>query len=169
MFPKVVNGLPAHVLLAHFAVVATPAIAALLIAAVAIPAARDRIGIFGPILALVDIALVQVTADAGEWFKRQLEAKVGAAPAIEHHASLGDSLLFFAIGMFVLFSLWWLATATEGRRFAGRVPVISGVLSNSVVKILLGVASVGLGLATLYYVYLVGDSGAHAVWDGVLG
>ena len=69
--PTVVNGLPAHVLLVHFAVVLIPATAFLLILSVVVArcpgthrglrtTARTGHGVF-----------VQVTANAGAWFRGQ--------------------------------------------------------------------------------------------------
>jgi hypothetical protein len=64
--PTEIHGLPAHVLLVHAVVVLIPLSALLVVLSAAWPAARRRIGVASPLLALVNLALVPVTTHAGE-------------------------------------------------------------------------------------------------------
>ena len=64
--PTEINGLPAHVLLIHLTVVALPAAAAATVASAAWPAARRRLGIGTPLIALVPLISVPPTVRAGE-------------------------------------------------------------------------------------------------------
>jgi hypothetical protein len=107
--PVKIAGLPAHVLLIHAVVVLLPLAAAMLVAGAVWPAARRKLGFLTPALALVVLALVPVTTHAGEWLKDRLpETK-----AIQKHAELGDTLLPWAVGIFVVAAaIWWL-----GRRY----------------------------------------------------
>ena len=110
-----VNGLPLHVLLVHFVVVLVPltAIAALLVPIW--PAARRRLGIVVPLLALFDLVLVPIVTQAGEW----LLARVPSTPLIQAHAALGRTLLPWVIALFASAQLLCLAILGEyiGRMF----------------------------------------------------
>ena len=162
--PTVVNGLPAHVLLVHFAVVLIPATALLLILSVAWPAARERIGLFGPMLALVTVVFVQVTANAGEWFEEQ----VGTFPALEEHTSLGDTMVFWSLGAFLLYAVWWFISSTRGQQLLTKSAPVHRIATNKIVLAVVGVIAVVVALGSLWHGYQVGDSGAKAVWDGVV-
>jgi hypothetical protein len=82
------NGLPLHVLLVHFVVIVVP-LAALCTVLAAWPAARRRLGIVTPIIALAALIAVPITTDAGQW----LEARVGHSELIAAHKALGETLL----------------------------------------------------------------------------
>jgi uncharacterized membrane protein len=158
---SLVNGLPAHVLLVHFVVVLVP-LTALALAVCAIwPAAAQRMGIVLPLLALVTLTSVPLTTQAGEW----LEEHVDGDALVRRHAELGDGLLPWAGGLFVLAVIvWWAARRTSAsasgtsrgtRRSAAPVRIAAAVLSL--------VVSVG----AVVDVYRIGDSGAKAAWhDG---
>ena len=83
MGPTQINGLPAHVLLVHLVVVFVPIAALMLIASVAWPAARRRLGVGTPLVALIPLVVVPVTTHAGEWLKDRLPEN----PRIERHAA----------------------------------------------------------------------------------
>ena len=71
-----INGLPAHVLLIHFVVIVVPLAALCALLAVAWPAARRRLGIVTPLIALAALVSVPLTTEAGEW----LEERVAETP-----------------------------------------------------------------------------------------
>lgn len=128
MGPTVINGLPAHVLLVHLVVVFVPLAALALVLSAVWPAARRRLGIITPILALVAVAVIPPTTHAGAWLVR----RVDPSPQVRAHAELADGLLPWAIGMFLLAAaLWvvftkvgWLGRASVRRAAPDREPAL---------------------------------------------
>ena len=158
---SLVNGLPAHILLVHFVVVFVPLTALALVVCAVWPRAAQRMGIVLPLLALVTLACVPVTTDAGEW----LEGHVGSDALVRRHAELGDSLLPWAGGLFLLaVVVWWAARRTAASA--------SGTSSGSrwsaaPVRIAAAVLSLVVCVGATVDVYRIGDSGAKAAWhDG---
>ncbi|WP_067813179.1 DUF2231 domain-containing protein [Nocardia inohanensis] len=149
------NGLPAHVLLVHAMVVLVPLTALLLIVSAVWPAARRRLIWPAAVLAVVVTALTPLTTEAGEW----LEQRLGASPAIEKHAELGDQMLNYVLALLFTAVMLVIVHVTEGR---GR-PVPRFMLA--IVAVLVVAASVSATVQT----YRVGDSGAQAVWGGIGG
>ncbi|MGV9664673.1 DUF2231 domain-containing protein [Nocardia niigatensis] len=148
------NGLPAHVLLVHVIVVLVPLTAVLLIMCALWPAARSRLIWPAVLLAVLVTVLTPVTVEAGEWFQRQL----GMPPGVDEHARLGHQMLYFVPPLLISAAILAFAHVRRGR---GK-PVGRAVLA---VIALLVIAS---GAAAGWQTYRVGDSGAHAVWNGVL-
>ncbi|MEW2400935.1 DUF2231 domain-containing protein [Streptomyces sp. NPDC046862] len=158
---SLINGLPAHILLVHFVVVLVP-LTALALAVCAIwPKAAQRMGIVLPLLALVTLVSVPLTTQAGEW----LEEHVDSNALVRRHAELGDGLLPWAGGLFLLAVLiWWVAgraatsgSGTSGRRRRSAAPV----------RVAAAVLSLAVAVGAVVDVYRIGDSGAKAAWhDG---
>jgi hypothetical protein len=79
-------------------------------------------------------------------------------------------LLYYAIPLFVVAVVVWVI----GRYRDGAV--VPGLAAERTVArevpawltAVVGVVAVGLAVATTIQLYRVGDSGAHAVWDGTL-
>jgi hypothetical protein len=148
-----INGLPAHILLNHFVVVLGPLAAVLAILCALWPAARRRLIWLVVLLAVTTLALTPLTVDAGEW----LESKVGASPAVNQHAQLGDTLVYMEAAL------------------AATVIVLAGVhvrqARAGTVKFALhavvGVLVIAAAVATLVQTYRVGESGARAAWGTV--
>ncbi|WP_338673798.1 DUF2231 domain-containing protein [Streptomyces sp. SCSIO 30461] len=162
MFPDVINGIPAHALYVHAVVVLLPLTAVLLVVSALWPTVMRRLGISLPVLALVSLALVPVTTSAGEW----LEQRVQENALVERHAELGEQLLPWAAGLFVVtVAVWWVY-----RRAIGNGPTDLRVSwpPMGAVSVPLWIAAVVLALAvgagTIVQVYRIGDSGAQAVW-----
>ncbi|WP_374010765.1 hypothetical protein [Leifsonia sp. LS-T14] len=153
-----VNGLPLHVLLVHFVVVLVPltAIAALLVPIW--PAARRRLGIVVPLLALADLILVPVVTSAGEW----LQARVPSTPLIVQHAALGHTLLPWVIALFVFAVVQWAWFFFVDRPDSPRQP---SVVVRRVVRIVLIVAALVLTVGTVVEVVLIGEAGSRAIWE----
>jgi hypothetical protein len=161
---SLVNGLPAHVLLVHFVVVLVPLTALALVVCAVWPKAARRLGPLLPLLAFVALVSVPLTTQAGEW----LEGHVDGNALVRRHAELGDGLLPWAAGLFVLAAaVWWAGrrqstpdaaqpgSPTTARRYALPLRITFAVLS-------LAVAS-----GAVVDVYRIGDSGAKAAWhDG---
>ena len=64
--PESVFGLPVHPLAVHATVVLVPLAALALLAHVLVPAARQRLGIVTPVLAVVALVLVPISTSSGE-------------------------------------------------------------------------------------------------------
>ncbi|NHC46402.1 DUF2231 domain-containing protein [Motilibacter aurantiacus] len=154
MGPTQLSGLPAHPLLVHLVVASVPLAALLVTLAAVWPAARRRLGVLPPLVALVALVAVPVTANAGEWLADALQGGLAQPlPAVERHEDIANRLLPWVIGLFVVAVGAWALL----RRAV--VPVALRAL----VAVLAVVVSVGSTVA----VYQAGHSGAEAVWDGV--
>ncbi|MET8132068.1 MULTISPECIES: DUF2231 domain-containing protein [unclassified Streptomyces] len=154
----VVNGLPAHILFVHFVIVLVPLSALALIVCAVWPGAARRLGLLLPVLALVTLATVPVSTHAGEW----LEQHVGSDPLVRKHAELGDGLLPWALGLFVISAvIWWTArsSAPAADGTAGGSWSSSALARGAVVIVSLAVA-----VGAVVDVYRIGDSGAKAAW-----
>ncbi len=163
----IINGLPAHVLFVHVIVVLVPLTSVALVASVIWPAWIHRLGVVLPLLALITLASLPFTVHAGEW----LEKRTASNALIRRHAELGDTLLPWVLGLFVLtVVVWWFgrrtpaasATAPETDRREG-----TAVLSTPV-RIAAIVLSVAVAAGSVVQVYRIGDSGAKAAWHNKL-
>lgn len=120
-----INGLPAHALLVHVVVMLVPLAALLVILAAAWPAAQRRFGLITPLVAAAALVAVPVTTNAGEWLKQH----VTPGPLISAHAELGDELLPWVIGLFVVAVAVWVVhyrtnrSAVASERAAARSTV----------------------------------------------
>ncbi|MFB7242037.1 hypothetical protein CW362_07080 [Streptomyces populi] len=156
---SLVNGLPAHVLLVHFVVVLVPLTALALVVCAIWPEAARRLGVVLPLLALVTLVSVPLTSNAGEW----LEGHVADNALVRRHAELGDGLLPWAGGLFVLaVVLWWKVGRTAASGAADATPRPATPVRAAAVVLSLVVAA-----GAVVDVYRIGDSGAKAAWhDG---
>ncbi len=152
-----INGLPAHILLIHLVVIGIPVAAALTVLSAVWPAARRRLGIITPIVAGLALISVPITTHAGKW----LQARVFNGftnPLIVRHAELGEELLPWSIGLFVVAVAAWgvpiLAARSDG-----------SVLGSTWVKIVIGVLAVAFAVVSVVQVYRIGDAGAKAAWS----
>ncbi len=150
---SLINGLPAHVLLVHLIVVLAPLTAVLAILCAVWPAARRRLVWLVLALALITMITTPLTTEAGEW----LEHKVGESPAVEAHAELGDTMLYFAIALLIAAALLTFLHLRESR---GSV--------NTVVAVVIAAVVVLASVATTVQVYRIGDSGARASWGDLV-
>lgn len=143
-----INGIPLHPLVVHAVVVLLP-LATLGTIAIALRPRWRRP--YGPLVvgaALVATVLCPVATSSGE----ALEKRVGDPG---EHASLGDTLVWFALALLVLSALLvYLQRRSDGEGGATRGRAIQ------VVVVLAVIAALGSGVQ----VYRVGDSGARAAW-----
>ncbi|MFJ5031903.1 DUF2231 domain-containing protein [Streptomyces sp. NPDC088560] len=153
-----INGLPAHVLFVHVVVVLIPLTALALVTAAVWPRAARRLGLVLPLAAFVALVSVPLTTHAGEWLERHVDSD----PLVRRHTELGDGLLPWALGLFVLATLVWWA----GRRTAAESGRGGGALRWSAlpVRIVVGVLSLAVAVGAVVDVYRIGDSGAKAAW-----
>ncbi|QXE33862.1 hypothetical protein KQY30_05695 [Streptomyces sp. GMY02] len=157
---SLINGLPVHVLLVHFVVVLVPLAALALVVCVIWPKAAQRMGIVLPLLALVALVSVPLTTGSGEW----LEAHVDSNALVRRHAALGDGLLPWSAGLFVLaVVVWW----AYGRATAPGSGTPGGTRrwSTTPVRVAAVVLSLVVAAGAAVDVYRIGDSGAKAVWS----
>ena len=155
------NGLPLHVLIVHAVVIVVPLAALCALLTAFWPAARRRLGIVTPLVALAALVLVPLAVQAGEWLQSRL---VNVTPLLGAHTSLGKTLLPWVIGLFlvaVLQWVWYRYIAAEGARFSSAVPSRSARLA---VRIVLNVIAVVSAIGAVVTVALIGESGSRAVW-----
>lgn len=151
------NGLPTHILLIHLVVIGVPVAGLLTVLSAVWPAARRRLGIGTPLVALLALISVPITTQAGEW----LQARVFGGftnPLIVEHARIGDELLPWAVGLFLVAVLAWgfpVLAARQGR----------AALESTGVRIAVGVLAVALAGVASFQVYRIGDAGAQAAWS----
>ncbi|MDQ6657604.1 MAG: hypothetical protein M3Z00_05155, partial [Actinomycetota bacterium] len=116
----VINGLPAHLLLVHAVVVFVPVAALLIVLSAAWPAARRKLGIVTPIIAMMTLVMVPITTSAGRWLLDRLSFRESNA-LVMIHANLGGDLLPWVIGMCAGAVLVWGLPRLAGRGTAGRL------------------------------------------------
>lgn len=163
MGPTTFNGLPIHPLFVHLVVVLVPLSALLLVLSLCWPAARRRLGIATPVVALVTLILVPLTTHAGEWLIR----RVPRDPLVRAHAELGDQLLVWSIGVFLVALVWWAAHLPRVREWWGtRTGSTPGRVSQ-VLAIGLAVVGIALAVGSVVQIYRIGESGSKAVWHEV--
>ena len=153
---SLVNGLPAHVLFVHFVVVMVPLSALVLVVCALGPKAARRLGLILPALAFVTLVSVPLTTQAGEWLERHVDSDA----LVRRHAELGDGLLPWAAGLFVLATaVWWTTRRTPAPQDAPARP-----RGGAVVRIAAAVLSVVVAAGAVVDIYRIGDSGAKAAW-----
>ncbi|MFJ8358175.1 DUF2231 domain-containing protein [Streptomyces sp. NPDC093984] len=151
----VVNGLPAHVLFVHFVVVLVPLSALALVVSALWPRAARRLGLILPVLAFVTLVTVPLTSHAGEWLERHVDSD----PLVRKHAELGDGLLPWALGLFLLATaVWWTARTPAPQGAA------AGPRGGAVVRVAAAALSLVVAVGAVVDVYRIGDSGAKAAW-----
>jgi hypothetical protein len=159
MFTQV-NGLPVHVLVVHLVVVLVPVAALLAIAQAWSPAVRRWAGILGPLLCLGALVMVPVATSAGEW----LQERLPETARIERHADLGGQLWPFVLALFVLSAAgWWL-----DRREPADRELAGSARGSAPLQLIVAVLVTVVALGTIVQVVRIGDSGAKAVWKGVV-
>ncbi len=183
--PDEISGLPAHVLLVHAVVVLVPLAALVLVLAALWPAFRRRAGMMVPLLALVALVMVPITTSAGEW----LERRVPRSHLIHEHTELGDTLLPWALGLFVLAAAVWVlyrwnrspfsehratsaadtdngADGGTGEGAEGQMPVPQRPRGLTALRVVIAVLALAVSVGAVVQTYRIGDSGARAAWQG---
>jgi hypothetical protein len=154
------NGLPIHVLVVHYVVIIVPLTALCLVLAAAWPAARRRLGIVTPILALSALISVLITTEAGE----ALQEQVAETALSELHTQLGENLLPWVIVLFVVaLAQWvWHRFFTGAGRFAR---VVTSRPARLVITVILTLAVATAAIGSVVTVVIIGESGARAAWE----
>jgi hypothetical protein len=159
--PGEVNGLPAHVLLIHLTVVALPTAAAATVASAAWPAARRRLGVGTPLIALIALICVPITVSAGQW----LYDRVHHNARIDRHYQLGHQLLPWAIALFLVAAIeyaWFQYGVPRLEAANGQTATRSGFGTTSLIAVVATVFALVVGVGSVVQVYRIGDSGARA-------
>ena len=148
------NGLPVHALLVHFIVALAPLTGLLVILCAIWPAARQRLVWPTLVLAVSVDGMTPLVTDSGEW----LENHVEKSELIEKHASLGDTMIYFALALLVAAIL---VTVEHVRANRGK-PLSTALTA------LIAVFVVVAAAATTVQVVRIGHSGAESVWSDAL-
>lgn len=156
------NGLPLHPLFVHAVVMLVPIASIVAILGSVWPAARRKLGIVTPLLALAAAGSAAFTMQAGEW----LEGHVDETKLLETHTDGADAVPPWIIFMVLAVGAQWVWFKLQDRRAsAGQAPLLSAPLSLAVAWILATLVIVSaVGATTI--IAIVGDAGAKAVWDG---
>jgi len=157
MGPVVIRGLPAHILLVHVVLAAVPIAALLLIVCAVWPAARRRVGIVLPIVALGALLTVPVTTHAGDWLQRRLP---NTAP-IRHHVALGLQMLPWMKWFFVVALLVWVWDVASRREHPA-----SALIHGTPGRVLVAILAVGISVGVMQQLVRTGEAGSRAVWTG---
>lgn len=147
---SLINGLPVHPLVLHVTVVFIPLAALGLILMALLPRFGARFGWVVSATAAVALAFSFVTKESGE----QLEKIVGE-PGFDH-AEWGDLIPIVAGVLFLMTVILWLAQRSWAKKSDGGKGLI----------IILGILSVVVAGASMFMVYMAGDTGAKSVWEG---
>jgi hypothetical protein len=161
-----VNGLPAHVLVVHAVVVLIPLAALMAVLGALWPAARRRLGVLTPLVALVALVSVPLATQAGEW----LEEHVPESPLVEQHAGYGDAVLGWAVGLFAVTCVLWFGGMRADRHRVSEGPgraadPVSAWAGRPWARAVAAAVTVVVAAGSTFAVYRAGDSGARAAWQ----
>ena len=154
-------GLPLHPLVVHAAVVLVPLLVLAGVAYAFVPGWRARVGWLALVLSVAAPLAALLAKQSGGELQDVLIAKNYPPQILDQvaaHAGYGDLTFWFTLGLGILTAALVLATGGHPRAAAlpswVRPALMAGV---AVFAVLSGI-----------YVFLTGDSGATAVWTGVL-
>ncbi|NUT93415.1 MAG: hypothetical protein HOY78_15475 [Saccharothrix sp.] len=158
-------GLPAHPLLVHAVVVLLPLSAVIAAALAVVPRWRQRYA--WPLLGLtvLGVGAVWPAQEAGE----QLEARLASLenPLIQRHAELGNDLLPFALGFFVVVVALLVAGRLADRERTAAADDTTVPKTWRRISVVVAVLVIAAGAATTVQTVRIGHSGSTAVWTGV--
>ncbi|GAA1087283.1 DUF2231 domain-containing protein [Tsukamurella strandjordii] len=157
-----IAGIPSHPLFVHGAVVLTPIAALFVVAAAWWPAARARLAIGTPVLALVAALACFVATQSGERLE-QRPAMARMRAQIAAHETQGNATFYWSLAVLVLGIAVWAGSSPTVR---GRVPG-AAVLSGRAGTVVLGVLATAAAAAVIVGVVAAGHSGATMVWSGI--
>ncbi len=141
------RGLPVHVLVVHAVVVGVPLMALVTTVVAFVPRWRARVGW----LVVVADGLLAVVVLVARASGQRLLARIGTSDAIRAHTTLGNQMIWFALGLLVAAVL----VALVGRR-SGALPRGAAVLA------------LVAALAATGWVARTGEAGSNAVWKTVI-
>jgi len=154
-------GIPAHPLLIHAAVVFLPLLALAAVIYAVVPKLRNRIGWVTFLLAIAGPISALLAKLSGERLRDRLIAANFPPEILDKvntHMDYGDRTWWFSLALGIVTLA--LIFTTSGNRHAPKVPTW--------VNLALSVVVIALAVGTAIYVFLTGDSGAHAVWENAV-
>lgn len=140
-----ISGLPVHALVVHFAVVLLPLATASMVAAIYVPKYKTKYALASLIGVFLGTGAAVIAKQSGE----ELAARIGTP---QTHARIGSLLPYLAIVFFFAALIW--VRRTRNRRAHGMD--------------LFGNITALLGVGVIALTFLVGHTGAQAVWRGKL-
>ncbi|GLW90251.1 DUF2231 domain-containing protein [Actinokineospora globicatena] len=149
--PEFIDGLPLHALVVHAVVVLVPLAVLGTIVIAVWPAARRRYGWLVVGFAAVAAVLTPIASSSGE----DLEKRLPENDLIKAHEELGDTLIWFVLGLLVVVTALMVVSTRSAEAWTKPAVIVLAVLC------------VGAGVAAGIHTYRVGDAGARAVWDGI--
>jgi uncharacterized membrane protein len=161
---SLLNGLPIHVLVIHVVVILVPLAALCLVLGAAWPAARARLGIATPLVALVAAISTFIAVEAGE----VLQTQVASTALSRAHTAIGEDLRPWVVALFALAVIqwvWYRGFTGTGRYSTTLTSRNARLAITLVLAIAIGVVAVGAVVETV----LIGESGARAAWESRLG
>ncbi|MEV4538892.1 DUF2231 domain-containing protein [Asanoa sp. NPDC049518] len=155
-------GIPAHPLIIHVAVVFIPLLCLGAVVYAVVPRVRGKIGWAVGALAVISPIAAWFAMESGENLRDRLVAAGFSQEILDkvnQHQSYGDRTWWFTLALGVV-TLVLLFVTSGSRRAPHHLPI--GV------TLAISVVVIALAVATAIYVFLTGDSGAHAVWEGAV-
>ena len=140
-----ISGLPVHALIVHFAVVLLPLSCAALLVSIYMPKFKSKYSLASVVGIVLGMGSAVIAKQSGE----ALAAKIGN-PA--EHSKLGNILPLFAFVLACAAVLWF--KSNKGRASRSVTP--------------LGHTTAVLSIVVMALTFLVGHTGAQAVWQGRL-
>lgn len=169
MFEQI-GGLPLHPLVIHAAVVFVPLLAIGAVAYAVVPGWRRLLWWAVGLLALAGAGSAILARFSGVAFRQRLLRKhlltPEFLPKVNAHMHFGTVAMWVTIALAVVtLLLLWAAPRRPASRDGNPGGVrAGGRAGGTAVQVVFAVVVIGLAVASIYYVYRTGDSGARMVW-----
>ncbi len=172
MFEEI-GGLPLHPLLVHAAVVFVPLLAIGSVAYAVLPGVRRLLWWAVGLLALAGAGSTILARFSGVAFRQRLLRKQlltpEFTPKVNAHQHYGTVTMWVTIALAVvsLVLIWAVprrSRSTSGAGGSSSSGGSGGSGGGAAIQIVFAVVVIGLAVASVYYVYRTGDSGARMVW-----
>jgi hypothetical protein len=173
---ELILGLPAHPLLIHAAVVFVPLQVATALVYAFVPFTRRSIGWFVWAILFVAPGCALLAKLSGDAFRARLVRRGTATPAflpqIDQHRSYGTMTLYLTLGLSVVMVILLLAhragaVAQSGAQAGAPQRLLIAPNGSMPLGLVLAVLVLAVAVATGYYVFKTGDTGAHIVWQSL--
>jgi glucan phosphoethanolaminetransferase (alkaline phosphatase superfamily) len=164
-----IGGLPLHPLLIHAAVVFVPLLAIGSVAYAVAPGLRRLLWWAVGLLALAGAGSTVLARFSGVAFRQRLLRKhlltPEFTPKVDAHQHYGTVTMWVTIALAVVtLVLLWAAPRRPRSASDAGASGGSGGSGGAAIQIVFAVVVIGLAVASIYYVYRTGDSGARMVW-----
>lgn len=169
MFEEI-GGLPLHPLLIHAAVVFVPLLAISAVAYAVVPGLRRLLWWAVGLLALAGAGSTVLARFSGVAFRQRLLRKhlltPEFTPKVDAHQHYGTVTMWVTIALAVvsLVLIWAVPRRSRSTSGAGGSGAGGSGGGGAAIQVVFAVVVIGLAVASIYYVYRTGDSGARMVW-----